>query len=136
MKIIFLVICLTFSYSCAQLYHVQIGEIDTKAKGKDFTILVSEQGFNIDEAGNIAKALSSKSNSEEVEDLKNLIKLFQMGPKTGNPVFNENYAENILEKISEHCPSGKITNLVAIREAKKYPVISGEIVKVMGTCLT
>ena len=63
-----------------------------------------------------------------------IIALFQMGPKTGNPVFNPAYSDNLILKLRTLCPSGRITGLTSIRETNKYPVISGEIVKLTGYC--
>jgi hypothetical protein len=89
--------------SCAQLHHVQIGEI------------VSHPNYTQQPFG--------------------LIGLFQMGPQTGNPVYSKDYARNLMQLIYEKCPSGKVTGLTSVRESRKYPVISGEIVKVTGFCL-
>lgn len=123
--------------ACAYLHHVQIGDIDQRNKNQlqAFEIMVSETGLNLDEASSIAQRLSrSERTSEQIEQVRTLISLFQMGPSTGNIVFNERYAEPILELILSRCPSGRITGLTSIREMKKYPVISGEIVKVTGWC--
>lgn len=123
---------------CAVLHHAQIGDIDNregKGKGQPFDIKVSETGFNLDEAASVAKAVARNSQaSEDIESVRAIISLFQWGPRTGNPVFVEKYAEGILDLIYERCPSGKITGVMAIRESRKYPVIAGEIVKITGYC--
>jgi hypothetical protein len=96
---------------------------------------VSESGFNLDEAGDIAKAMSrSKTANKDVDNALAIIGLFQMGPRTGNPVFYDGYARNIVNDLYRECPSGRITNLISIRETRKYPVLSGEIVKITGSC--
>ena len=62
--------------------------------------------------------------------------MFQMGPRTGNPVYNERYAEDLLFLIKQKCPNGRVSGLTITREqSERYPVISGEIVKVTGHCL-
>lgn len=131
-----LILCAT---GCAVLHHVQIGDIDN-LKGlqrRPFEIKVSETGVNIKEVGNVAKAISrSKKRNKDIDDALGFIGLFQMGPRTGQPVFDDSYAKNILIDLYRECPSGKITNLTSIREMRKYPVISGEIVKITGTCTT
>ena len=71
-----------------------------------------------------------QSNVKELEDIKNLIAAFQMGARTGNPVYNEKYAEKLLDLISLECPDGRISGVQSVREMNKYPAISGEIVKV------
>lgn len=122
---------------CAVLHHAQVGDIDNR-KGiayRPFELKVSETGINLNEAGDIAKSLSrSKQANKDIDDTLAFIGLFQMGPRTGNPVFNESYAKNIVNDLYRECPSGRITNLVSIREMRKYPVISGEIVKITGSC--
>lgn len=118
---------------CAFLHHVQVGEVDARKDmvGIPFDIKVSEVGVSVEEAGRIARAADSKAGS----DAAAIIGLFQMGPRTGNPVYDEHYADKIIYQIYEKCPNGKITNLMSIRETRKYPVISGEIVKITGICM-
>ncbi len=133
-----LFIFLSLFSSCAVLHHVQLGELDNTnpIKLDSFEIKVSETGINLDEAADIAKAISrSKKADESIERVQSIIALFQMGPKTGNPVYDDTYAENVITLIHDECPSGKITGLTTIRETRKYPVISGEIIKVKGFCI-
>ena len=59
-----------------------------------------------------------------------------MGPRTGEPVWSsDTYADKVYLGLYEKCPSGQITGLTSIREINKYPVVSGEIVKITGFCL-
>ena len=60
--------------------------------------------------------------------------MFQMGPRTGNPVYNATYARDLHQQLRRTCPRGHITGITAVREARKYPVISGEIVRIVATC--
>lgn len=122
---------------CAQLHHVQVGDIHN-APGyvkKPFDIKISETGVNLEEAGAISKQVLKDKAGDNAQAIAGLIGLFQMGPRTGNPVYNKNYAANLVQVIYEKCPSGNVTGLVSIRETRKYPVVSGEIVKVTGYCL-
>ena len=132
-----LLLCVFFITGCAQLHHVQVGEIVSHPRyvQKPFEINLSETGVNLQEVSDIAKATSSGQGSEDVQNAMAIIGLFQMGPRTGNPVFVKDYAKNLIQLIYEKCPSGKVTGLMSIRETRKYPVISGEIVKVTGYCL-
>ena len=123
--------------SCAQLHHVQVGEIVSHPDYvlRPFDVKVSETGVNIQEIADVSKAFTNSDRHQGADDIAQMIGYFQMGPKTGNPVYNREYARNLGRMIYEKCPSGKVTGLTSIRETRKYPVISGEIVKVTGYCL-
>lgn len=126
-----------FIAGCAQLHHIQVGDVETHSKfvQKPFEILISEMGFNIGEvAGAAGRTREGLKNNDGAKALA-ILSLFQMGPITGNPVYVKDYAKNLMQVLYEKCPSGNITGLMSIRETRKYPVISGEIVKVKGFCL-
>ncbi len=99
-------------------------------------IKVSEMGFSVKEAGKIGSALTRDKQSDSINRIANIISMFQTGPKTGKPIYNESYARNIRNKIIQSCPSGRITGLSSVRETTSYPVISGEIVRITGYCIT
>lgn len=121
---------------CAILHHAQVGMVDNRAgtTAVPFEIMVSETGVSLEQAGKIAKATNSRA-GDNAKAVSDIIGLFQIGPRTGNPVYNEHYAEKLIDEIHAKCPSGKITGLMSIREMREYPVISGEIVKITGYCL-
>lgn len=121
---------------CAILHHAQVGMIDNRAGSSavPIEIMVSEAGVNLDEAADIARATGSRT-GDDAAGLAKMIAFFQIGPRTGNPVYNERYAEKVLSLIHEQCPSGRVTGLMSVREMRKYPVISGEIIKITGFCL-
>lgn len=123
---------------CAVLHHVQIGEIDNReGKRVPFDVMVSETGINLQEATDVARVFSKTRRSDKQLDMvENIVRFTQVGTKTGNPVFVEDYARRINEAVLEKCPSGRITGLVSIRESAKYPIVSGEIVRVKGYCIT
>jgi len=129
---------MALAQSCAWLHHVQVGEIDNDPKFalRPFELKVSETGVNLEEAGKIAKALNgSKVGRGDVDRVVGIVQLFQQGPRTGNPVFSESYAKNIVNDLYKECPTGRLTGVMSIRETRKYPVISGEIVKIKGFCM-
>jgi hypothetical protein len=129
---------LLFLQSCAIVHHVQVGDIEHKKNHvrMPFEIKVSETGIDIQEAGNLAKSLSGNSKAgKQAEGITDFIAMFQMGPRTGKPIYNETYADSLAKSIYEKCPSGEITGLVIVREMASYPVVSGEIVKIKGYCL-
>jgi hypothetical protein len=124
--------------ACAQLHHIQLSDIDNR---KDSTlqpvdVKVSETGVNLHEAVDIQRAvLKDNKTADTAGKIAEMVALFQMGPRTGNPVYSPKYAEGIGRMLYKECPSGRLTGLMSIREARKYPVISGEIVKVTGYCM-
>jgi hypothetical protein len=124
---------------CAQLHHVQLSDISNRTNSssrKDIDIKLSETGVNLQEIADIAKAFSrSEKSSQQIQEVQNIIALFQMGPVTGNPVYVENYWKGIPQMLEAECPSGRITGVTSIRETRKYPVVSGEIVRIKATCL-
>lgn len=120
---------------CAVLHHVQVGEVDnrTDTNTVPFEVMVSETGISTEDVDRIARAANGGGNNA-VSAIAAVVGLFQMGPRTGNPVYTERYAEKLIYQIYEKCPSGQISDLLSIRETRKYPVISDEIVKVTGVC--
>ncbi|XGC82400.1 hypothetical protein ACES2L_07915 [Bdellovibrio bacteriovorus] len=120
---------------CAVLHHVQVGQIDNRDDFVQvpFEILMSETGVSTEEIGALAKASNSRA-GDDAEAVADIIGMFQMGPRTGNPTYNPRYAEKLVYQIYEKCPSGNVTGLMSVREMRKYPAISGEIVKVTGFC--
>ncbi len=135
----FLLFTLLFQ-SCAYVHHTQVGDVVSNENlvPVPFEILVSQTGFNLQEAGQIGRAVISDRNAgENLAGISALIGLFQMGPRTGNPVWTgDTYADKIYYGLYEKCPSGQITGLNSTRETSRYPVVSGEIVKIRGICLS
>ncbi len=127
----------TILVGCAIMHHTQVGEIDSQAvlKGRRFEILISETGVNFDEVAQVGKALTQHQKTrDDIGGVAGLIALFQMGPRTGNQVFSPVYADKAFDLIRKECPRGTVSGLVSIRETAKYPVVSGEIVKIIGYC--
>lgn len=135
---IFLVFALSLLSGCAALHHVQLSEIDNRSKYVmvPIEVKVSETGVDIAEATNIAQGVLRNSHDQQAAgDLGAMIQYFQMGPRTGAPVYTDRYAEKLIYQLHTQCPSGKITGVQSIRESREYPVIKGEIVKITGFCL-
>ena len=137
-RLIWMCLGLSVISACAVLHHVQVGDLndDPNFALRPFELKVSEVGFDVHEAGSVAKALTrSKTARKDVDRFTSIIELFQQGPRTGVPVFSDTYAQNIVNDLYKKCPSGEITGFVSSREMRKYPVISGEIVKIKGYCM-
>lgn len=117
--------------------HIQIGDIDqSQGKLKPISVKVSENTVNVDTALAVTDAvLTNSSGSDEVEALRAIWALMNMGPRTGNPVFNDSYAQNVLNQLQAQCQSGRITAIRSIREANDYAIASGEIVRIDADCI-
>jgi len=122
---------------CARLDHIQISDIDqSQGDLKPISVELSDTGFNASEAVAITGELAqSESAKENLGDLAAILALINMGPSTGNPVYNDRYAENILQQLHQQCLTGKITALRNIREARSYGPVSGEIVRIDADCI-
>ena len=135
-KIILLSLLGVFVNGCAILHRVQLSDIDnTPGMVKvPIEVKVSETGVDVKQIEDIARATKS-SGGEQTGDLAQMIQYFQMGPRTGAPVYTESYAQKVVYQLHTQCPSGRITGLSSIRETRDYSVIKGEIVKITGFCL-
>jgi|RhiMethySRZTD1v2_1073278.scaffolds.fasta_scaffold22738_2 hypothetical protein len=122
---------------CASLHHYQLGDIDaSRGELKPFEIQVDETGLDTQEAMEVGKAfVASDSGKQRMGDAQAIIALFQFGYVTGDPTFDDDWADGLLAKVLDRCPSGRITGLSVVRESMDYPVVSGEIVTLKGYCI-
>ncbi len=129
--------CVMLFTSCSHLHHVEIGEIDN-SKGNLIKVEVmgSETGINVREASKIANAATtSRSFQKASNTVSSVWEMITYGPKTGNVVFSDRYADELPQKLLEACPTHNLTGVTSMRETNKYPVVSGEIVKLSGFCI-
>ncbi|MCJ8292985.1 MAG: hypothetical protein MJK15_01140 [Colwellia sp.] len=122
---------------CSQLHHVHIGDIDqSQGRLTPFTIEVNELGFDAAKAVEIGAGVAkSASTSEDLEFVALILAISNFGPKTGNPVYNDAYADQVLSEVIKVCPSKKITGLTSVREATNVGPVSGEVVRIKGYCI-
>lgn len=125
---------------CAYLHKVQLSEVENIGnRGRKISIKVSETTIDFREAGRIARDMGRFSNSRPVSELGKAVEayvtLFQWGPKTGAPVFHELYAREVPEALASKCKGGRLANIVSMREAREYPIVKGEIVRIDAVCL-
>lgn len=126
-----------FSSACARLDYVQISDIDqSQGPLKPISVKVSNTGVDaagiVDISRDLTRSLSAK---EDLADLGLILTLINMGPSTGNPVYNDRYAEDILVLLRQQCPSHNITSIRNVREAVAYGPISGEVVRIDADCI-
>lgn len=123
---------------CAVLHHVQLSDIDNRkaAHTHAVEVKVSETGIDLNDAKLISSVALSRQNSKELNEIMDIIGLFQMGPRTGAPVYTIAYIKDVQKELKSQCANGTLTDIESIRETRKYPVISGEIVKVKALCVT
>jgi len=127
---------LAFATGCARFHHYQLGDIDSTEGTLDpITIQVDETGFDLHEAASAGKLFVDDQGKERLSTAENVISLFQFGPATGDSTFNATWADGVVAKLRERCPSGRLTGVTTVRESTDYPVVSGEIVTIKGYCV-
>lgn len=131
----FLFLTLLF-HGCSMVHNVTLGEFDYEPgyKYTPFEIKVSEVGFDLQEAAGWVDTLGGHGDGR-YQKFADIIALFQMGPRTGKPVYSDYYSQNLYKAVFTKCPSGNVTGLLTIRETASYPVVSGEIIKIRGYCI-
>ncbi|MCS6839086.1 MAG: hypothetical protein NZ480_09645 [Bdellovibrionaceae bacterium] len=128
------VMMVTLIQGCAVLHRVQYGEFDQPNNyvTKPFEIRLNQFGFD---AARTKQTLDTFREKDEASGLLGLIALFQVGPRTGNPIYEEKWGHNILEVLHEKCPSGRFSGLMAARENREFQGVSGEMLTIKGFCL-
>jgi len=122
--------------ACARLDHVQIGDIDqTQGNLTPFTVQISEFGIEAAAAAEVGRIATKGQASQQFQEIRDILTLMNMGPRTGNPVYDDSYAEKVMEYMYAECPSGQVTGLTSVREAKGFGPVSGEIIRISGYCI-
>jgi hypothetical protein len=123
---------------CAALYRTQLSDVEPPNRAKHISVKVSETTLDFKEMASLAKlggrAFHSPAATNVGRGLQAYTTLFQLGPWTGAPVFNELYARYIPELLREKCPKGRVANIISIRESREYPVVKGQIVRIEADC--
>ena len=93
MRRYFALIAVGLLTACARLDHVQIGDIDqSQGTLTPFTVQVSEFGFEAAAAAEIGRIATEGQASQQFQEIRDILALMNMGPRTGNPVFSDDYA--------------------------------------------
>ncbi|HVY25885.1 MAG TPA: hypothetical protein VHB79_05010 [Polyangiaceae bacterium] len=122
---------------CAHLHQLQIADIDsTGGTLEPFEVQVNATGLSVHDSAEVAKLFATSEHSKKnLDNAEQIIAMTQMGPKTGDPTFSDDWADGAAAQVLERCPTGHVTGLSARRETMDYPVISGEIVTIKGYCI-
>ncbi len=132
----FVLLALMSLSSCSQLYHYQLGDIDQSQGGlRAFSVQVNQLGIDVSHAAKLGAELVKGEQRQRLKQVEFLVALTNMGPRTGQPVYDDNYADKIMDYVMGQCPSGKVTGISSYREALSSRVISGEIVSIRGYCI-
>jgi len=87
---------------CATLHRAQLDEIDGQhGHLVPFEIHVSETGINTKAVGQIASLAMRSSRPSQIA---NIVALFQFGPKTGNVVYDDEFADAVAGPSSNAVP--------------------------------
>lgn len=136
MRQLFVIAAVSLLAACARLDHVQIGDIDqSQGTLTPFTVQVSELGFEAAAAAEVGRVATKGQASQQFQTVRDILALINMGPRTGNPVYDDEYANKVMDYIYAECPTGNLTGLTSIREAKGFGPVSGEIVRISGYCI-
>ena len=128
-------------YGCAVLHSAQLGDLEPidQKNSQRISVKVSETTLDLREIAGLAKiggdVFASRGLSSAGSAVDTYTAVFQFGPRTGTPVFNELYARFVPELLREKCPKGHLANIVSIRETRSYPVVKGEIVRIDADCI-
>jgi len=118
---------------CAELHRAQLDEIDAQhGPLRPFEIHVTETGVSVKAIGTIASVAMHSSRPSYIADI---VALFEYGPKTGEVVFDDKFADEVAQDILVQCPSGRVTGVMSLRESTNYYAVSGEYVTVRGFCI-
>ena len=136
----FSLLIITFSlFGCVRVHHVQVTSLDTTVQGRPVEVLIDKIGVD---AAKVVKNIegihqimsgSKKPNNE----ISNTIAMFQSGPKTGAPVFEASWGEQLLSQLIGKCPSKRLENIYTQRLTTDYggSGVTREVVLVKATCL-
>lgn len=102
---------------------------------KRFEFKLSHTGWDVEQAATLVRLTSgSASVRRGAQAVSTAWQLLTFGPKTGEVTFADDYADQTFAYLAAACAPGRLGGFVTIRETAKYPVVSGEIVRVVGYC--
>ncbi len=124
--------------ACAQIHHVQIGSIDNTANGIPIEVVVKTVGVDAAKVVRTAENISQFGKKKKKNNkASNIVAMFQMGPKTGAPIYDEVWGEKLMTELHLKCPTAKLKNIHSIRTATDYAGsgITQETVIIRALCI-
>jgi hypothetical protein len=120
---------------CASLHHVEVGEMTPAQADKRIEFKLSHTGWDVQQAAALVRFMSPDSRVRSgAKTVSTVWQLLTFGPRTGEVTFNDTYADETFKLLAAACAPGRLVGFVTMRETAKYPVVSGEIVRVVGYC--
>ena len=133
------IIAILFGSGCVRVHHVHLASIDASAKGEAIEVLIDKVGID---AAKVAKNIETLASAFRGKDkannsISNMIGAFQSGPRTGAPVYQKNWGEDLLSKLLKKCPSAQLSNVYSQRLTTDYggSGVTRETVLVKATCI-
>ena len=124
---------------CMRVHHVQVASVKSTVQGFPIEVLIESVGVD---AAKVVRKIETvhqiiNGNKKPNNKISNTIAMFQTGPKTGAPVYEKNWGEQLLTELLKKCPSARLDNVFSQRLATDYgdTGITREIVLVKATCL-
>ena len=124
---------------CVRVHHIQVASVNSTAQGFPVKVVIESLGVD---AGKVAKNVEKinqvmKGHKRSNNKISDTIAMFQSGPKTGAPVYEESWGEQLLSRLLNKCPSAQLDNIYTQRLSTDYgdTGITREVVVVKATCL-
>ena len=124
---------------CVRVHHIQVASIDSTAKGFPVEIVIDNIGVD---AAKLAKSIEKVNQlvyrkKKPNNNISNTVALLQAGPKTGAPIYDKTWGEQLLNQLLEKCPSARLENIYTQRLSTDYgdTGVTREVNVVKATCL-
>ena len=116
---------------------MQIGAIDNTVAGVPINVVITDIGVDAAKVARRMEQIVQFNKKKKNNTVSNAISMFQVGPKTGAPVYDEHWGEHLLKELHLKCPSGRLKNVHSRRLSTDYgdTGVTKEIVVVDAICL-
>jgi hypothetical protein len=124
---------------CATVHRATISEIRPAGeRGGEMDVKLSEMGFDVQGAAKTTRYLTARHGNKNAQSagaiLDFVVAMSSWAPKTGNPTVSDLWADGSYDELKRRCPNGRVSNVMVVRESAKYPLVSGEIVRIKADC--